>query len=183
MKIKDSLLADTQYIASPNCNEYADKDDISLLVIHSISLPPGVFGGDEIVELFTNTLDPNAHPYFKEIEGLKVSAHCLIRRDGTCIQFVPFNKRAWHAGTSKFQGRTHCNDYSLGIELEGTPDSTFMEAQYQTLARLTEALVKHYPKITRQRIVGHSDIAPGRKADPGKKFDWKKYFDLLDFNT
>ena len=183
MKIIDGSLADTQFIASPNCNDYPDKDDISLLVIHCISLPPGIFGGDEIIKLFTNTLDANAHPYFKEIEGLKVSAHCLIRRDGTCLQFVPFTKRAWHAGDSEFAGCKHCNDFSIGIELEGTPEFEYTEAQYQALALLTAILMQQYPKITRQRIVGHSDIAPDRKADPGERFDWQKYFDLLDFTN
>lgn len=183
MEIIDNLLVDAQFITSPNHNDYPNSDDISLLVIHSISLPPGVFGGDEIIQLFTNLLDPEAHPYFKEIEGIQVSAHCLIRRDGLCIQFVPFNKRAWHAGVSQFAGREHCNDFSIGIELEGTPDSAFTAAQYQSLAILTNSLVKHYPKITRERIVGHCDIAPDRKIDPGEKFDWQKYFNLLDFNT
>ena len=183
MKIKDGLIVDGEFIASPNHNNYPDPDDINLLVIHSISLPPGVFGGDEIIKLFTNSLDSTAHPYFKEIEGMKVSAHCLIRRDGECIQFVPFNKRAWHAGVSQFAGRENCNDFSIGIELEGTPDSEFTPAQYQSLAKLTHSLVKHYPKITAERIVGHSTIAPGRKVDPGEKFDWQKYFNLLDFQA
>jgi len=182
MKITDGLLNNTQFIASPNHNDYPVDSDVDLLVIHSISLPPGVFGGDEIVKLFTNTLDVNQHPYFKEIDGLKVSAHVLIRRDGQCIQFVPFTNRAWHAGVSQFQGREACNDFSIGIELEGTADGEFTPAQYKTLANITNALVKHYPKITRARIVGHSDIAPGRKRDPGTEFDWKKYFNLLDFD-
>jgi N-acetyl-anhydromuramoyl-L-alanine amidase len=183
MDLKNGLIVDAKFIFSPNCNDYPNADDISLLVIHSISLPPGIFGGDEIIQLFTNTLDSTAHPYFKGIADLKVSAHALIRRDGECIQFVPFTKRAWHAGVSQFGGREQCNDFSLGIELEGTPDSEFTEAQYQTLAQLTQSLLKHYPKITRERIVGHSEIAPGRKLDPGQTFDWKKYFSLIDFDS
>jgi AmpD protein len=183
MKIINHILSDTQFISSPNHNDYPDANNISLLVIHSISLPPGVFGGDEIINLFTNSLDSNAHPYFKEIEGMQVSAHCLIRRDGECIQFVPFNKRAWHAGASEFAGRENCNDFSIGIELEGTPDSAFTAAQYESLAKLTHSLIKEYPNITRERIVGHSEIAPGRKVDPGEKFDWQKYFNLLDFQA
>jgi AmpD protein len=142
-------------------------------------LPPGEYGGDHIAQLFTNTLPADAHPYFAEIHQLEVSAHVLIRRDGTVAQFVPFNKRAWHAGESCYRGNERCNDFSIGIELEGTDTDSFENAQYESLVELVTALCKHYPSITTQRIAGHSDIAPGRKTDPGSGFDWDRLSSLL----
>jgi len=164
------------FIASPNCDERPAGTPIDLLVIHSISLPPGEFGGPGIVELFTNRLDPAAHPYYAGIAGLKVSAHFLIRRDGALIQFVPCHMRAWHAGASCWRGRERCNDFSVGIELEGSEATPFEDAQYRQLAALTRALGAAYPV---REIVGHDDIAPGRKADPGPHFDWQRYRALI----
>lgn len=160
---------------SPNCDERPDGADIDLLVIHGISLPPGQFGGPWIEALFTNRLDPAAHPYFAEIHQLRVSAHLLIRRDGGLLQFVPTVLRAWHAGQSCFAGRERCNDFSIGIELEGVDDAPYASAQYERLAEVTAVLRNAYPGVTPDRIVGHSDIAPGRKTDPGPAFDWAQY--------
>lgn len=173
------LLKGADYIPSPNMDDRPEGTDINLLVIHSISLPPGEYGGDSIGQLFTNSLPADAHPYFQEIHQLKVSAHVLIKRDGSVIQFVPFNKRAWHAGESCYQGNECCNDYSIGIELEGTDTDLFENSQYETLVELVKDLCRHYPSITAQRIAGHSDIASGRKTDPGSGFDWDKFSSLL----
>jgi AmpD protein len=162
-------LAGARRVESPNFDERPGGEVPRLLVIHAISLPPGEFGGEAIEQLFTNRLDPNAHPYFKEIEGLKVSAHFLIRRDGELIQFVPCGRRAWHAGASAWKGQNRCNDFSLGVELEGSDNQPFERIQYQVLARLIANLRRHYPL---NDIAGHSDIAPGRKTDPGPCFDW-----------
>ena len=170
------LLEGARFIASPNCDERPEGSAIELLVIHNISLPPGEFGGPGIVELFTNRLDPGAHPYYREIAGRKVSAHFLIRRDGELIQFVPCSRRAWHAGESNWRGRSRCNDFSIGIELEGADDVPFEEAQYERLAELARALATQYPGVD---SAGHSDIAPGRKTDPGPCFDWARYRKLL----
>lgn len=149
-----------------------------MLVIHNISLPPGEFGGPYIDQLFTGTLDPHAHPYFQDISHLRVSAHCLIRRDGCIVQYVPFDQRAWRAGVSQFAGRERCNDFSIGIELEGTDTLPFTQEQYQQLARITQLLLDIYP-IMPPRITGHSDIAPLRKTDPGPAFDWQHYHQLI----
>lgn len=146
-----------------------------MLVIHNISLPPGEFGGPWIEHLFTNTLDPSRHPYFAEIAELRVSAHLLINREGEVVQFVPFDKKAWHAGKSLFAGEENCNEFSIGIELEGCDDREFTDIQYERLAELTRYLCDCYPAIVPERIVGHSDIAPGRKTDPGPCFDWQRY--------
>ena len=154
--------------------------DIELLVIHGISLPPGEFGGPCIDQLFTNTLNKDDHPYFAEVSDSRVSCHLLIDRGGEITQFVPFNKRAWHAGESKFMGRHQCNDFSIGIELEGCDDIPYTEAQYHSLARVTNIIVEQWSTISRDRIVGHDRIAPGRKTDPGKSFNWDYYFSLLD---
>ena len=170
-------------VSSPNHDERPDPDDISLLVIHAISLPPGIFGGDYINRLFTNTLDPAAHPCFAGIAGNRVSAHILIDRQGRLTQYVPFNRRAWHAGASTFGGRHCCNDFSIGIELEGCDDQPYTDDQYRKLAVLTRILMSHWPGITRQNIVGHCDIAPGRKTDPGPVFKWDYYFSLLESQT
>jgi len=146
---------------------------IELLVIHGISLPPGEFGGGGIDALFTNSLDPREHPYYELIAGHLVSAHCLIRREGAVVQYVSFKHRAWHAGASSFNGRSTCNDFSIGIELEGTDEIPYTLAQYKALSKLIRLLQDAYPLISKERIVGHSDIAPGRKTDPGPSFDWQ----------
>jgi AmpD protein len=156
-------------IPSPNCDARPVADDISLLVIHSISLPPETENGPGITALFTNSIDPDGHPYFHSIAALRVSSHALIRRDGGLVQYVPFARRAWHAGVSSWLGRPRCNDFSIGVELEGTDHAPFTEAQYATLNRLIEVLVTRYPIA---HLVAHSEIAPGRKTDPGPFFDW-----------
>lgn len=171
----DGWLIDAEYRPSPNQDARPPETTIDLLVIHNISLPPGEFGGDWIDALFHNRLDPNAHPYFAPIADVRVSAHLLIRRDGRLIQYVPCERRAWHAGVSSFQGRERCNDYSIGIELEGADDTPFTEAQYVRLVACTRQIRQRYPAIDVERIVGHSDIAPGRKTDPGPAFDWARY--------
>lgn len=173
-----NLLEPIHYHASPNCDTRPETE-ISLLVVHGISLPPGKFGGTDIHSLFLNQLDAKAHPYFEKIAALKVSTHLLIRREGDLIQYVPFSKRAWHAGQSSFQGRPNCNDFSIGIELEGTDEIPYTKPQYQSLAAVTRLLMIHYPAITEDRIVGHCDIAPGRKTDPGSAFDWNYYRELV----
>ena len=159
-------------LASPNCDFRPSGTAIDLLVIHNISLPPGEFGGQAIAQLFTNTLDTDASPYFAQLKGVRVSAHFLIQREGEITQFVPCNKRAWHAGASTWQGRKACNDFSIGIELEGTDFLLFTDQQYAALIRLTRVLKRAYPI---REITGHSDIAPGRKTDPGHEFDWQRY--------
>jgi N-acetyl-anhydromuramoyl-L-alanine amidase len=159
-------------IASPNADDRPNGTAISMLVVHGISLPPARFGGDSIERLFTNRLDPTAHPSFATIASLRVSAHFLIRRNGALVQFVPCARRAWHAGESSWQGRTRCNDFSIGVELEGTDSRSYTAAQYVMLARLARGIRGRYP-IT--DIVGHSDIAPGRKSDPGAAFDWRRF--------
>lgn len=166
-------------LPSPNCDDRAVAEVVDLLVVHGISLPPGEFGGRYIDELFTNRLDENAHPYFKQIAGLQVSAHVLIRRDGEVVQYVPFTKRAWHAGVSCFAGRERCNDFSIGIELEGCDDLPYEPVQYRRLAELTRLLMTLFPAIKPERIAGHCDIAPGRKSDPGACFDWSYFRSLL----
>ena len=163
---------DVRRLASPNCDARPQGMEIDLLVIHNISLPPGRFGGDEIAALFTNSLDHAAHPYFEGLRGLRVSAHFLIRRDGATLQFVPAGMRAWHAGLSRFGERERCNDFSIGIELEGTDDVAFSASQYASLAALTEALARAYPL---RHVAGHQHIAPARKTDPGPFFDWAAY--------
>ncbi|ETT00977.1 protein AmpD [Providencia alcalifaciens PAL-3] len=178
MKIHDGWLNNVTHIPSPHHDDRPEDEEPSLLVIHNISLPPGQFGGPYINQLFTGTLNPEEHPFFEEIKHLRVSAHCLIRRDGEIIQYVPFNKRAWHAGQSNYQGREKCNDFSIGIELEGTDYQAFTEAQYITLAKLTKLLITEFPQI-KQNITGHSDIAPHRKTDPGPYFDWQHYKNAL----
>ena len=161
-----------RYLASPNCDERPSGEAVTLLVIHNISLPPGEFGGDGIVRLFTNEIDCAAHPYYRTLAGVRVSAHFLIRRSGELLQFVPCAKRAWHAGASAWCGRSGCNDFSIGIELEGADDVPYAEAQYRVLAELTRALQSAYP-IT--DVAGHCDIAPARKTDPGPSFDWPRF--------
>jgi AmpD protein len=161
-----------RYLASPNCDERPPGEAVTLLVIHNISLPPGEFGGDGVVRLFTNELDDAAHPYFRTLAGVRVSAHFLIRRSGELLQFVPCTKRSWHAGKSAWCGRSRCNDFSIGIELEGADDVAYAEPQYRVLAQLTRALQSAYPIVD---IAGHCDIAPARKTDPGPSFDWPRF--------
>lgn len=174
MKIDSQLglLLESEYHHSPNQNERPDKTDISGIVIHNISLPPGEFGGGWIDDLFLNQLDPTAHPYFKDIADIKVSAHVLIRRTGQLVQYVPFHQRAWHAGESCWDAREGCNDFTVGIEIEGCDEKTFESVQYQQLAKLINSLVETYPKLDKSRVTGHQHIAPGRKTDPGPHFDW-----------
>lgn len=164
-----------RHVPSPFFDQRTDSSDISLLVIHNISLPPGQFGGPYIEQFFTGQLDPNDHPFFEVIHNMGVSAHCLIRRDGEVIQFVPFTARAWHAGASSFAGRDRCNDYSIGIELEGCDYMAYTDEQYQALTELTHQIQARYPNITLPRITGHQYIAPLRKTDPGLVFDWQRY--------
>ena len=179
MRIDQGWLSTATALASPNADPRPDKSDISLLVIHNISLPPGQFGGGHVAELFTSTLDPNTHPYFAEIANLKVSAHLLIDREGVVIQFVPFDQRAWHAGVSAFAGRPACNDFSIGIELEGTDTDPYTHLQYECLVKITQCLIAEYPALSSERVAGHSDIAPDRKTDPGPAFDWARFKALI----
>jgi AmpD protein len=172
----EGLVEGVRYIPSPNCDERPPGAAVELIVIHAISLPPGEFGGPGVAELFTNCLDPSAHSYYASVAELKVSAHFLIRRDGELIQFVPCAKRAWHAGVSTWRGRERCNDFSVGIELEGCDDVPFEAVQYAVLAALTRVLQARYAI---GGIVGHSDIAAGRKSDPGPCFEWGRYHALI----
>ncbi len=173
LKISSSshLLEGVRYARSPNADERPPETQPDLIVIHSISLPPGRFGGPGVEQLFTNTLQADEHPYYREVAQLKVSAHVFIRRDGGMIQFVPFDKRAWHTGESCFEGRTNCNDFSVGIELEGCNATAYETTQYRQLAALVTALADTYLGFSTRRVVGHCDIAPGRKTDPGPLFD------------
>ena len=177
--IQAGELSGVRQSPSPNVDERPDPGDISLLVIHNISLPPGEFGGGDVERLFTNQLDAGAHPYFAAISHLRVASHLFIDRQGAIIQFANLERRAWHAGESSWCDRSGCNDYSIGIELEGTDFLAFTSNQYEVLTELTRAIVRSYPAITTERIVGHSDIAPGRKTDPGLCFDWHRYLSAL----
>lgn len=169
------LVLGVNYVPSPNADYRPIECAITLIVIHNISLPPNEFGGPYIEQFFTNQLDPNEHPYFMSVANQKVSAHILIRRDGSMNQFVPFNLRAWHAGQSSYDGHDKCNDYSVGIELEGVDDLPYEDVQYMVLTTLVDALRIAYPTLSKNRIVGHCDIAPGRKTDPGPAFDWNRF--------
>lgn len=173
------LLTDVPYVPSPNCDDRPSGSSIDLIVIHGISLPPGQYGGPYITQLFTNQLDSQGHPYFAGLAGLKVSSHLLVRRDGGILQYVPLDKRAWHAGKSQYQGRANCNDFSIGIELEGTDTEPYTDAQYEGLTQIISVLLAAYPTLHPQRITGHSDIAPGRKTDPGPYFDWPRLLGIL----
>lgn len=179
IQLPEGLITEARYLPSPHCDSRPPATVIDMVVIHGISLPPGQFGTGYIEKLFCNQLNINDHPYFATIPNTAVSAHLLITRQGELLQFVPFAKRAWHAGQSFFAGRTHCNDFSIGIELEGADELPYTAVQYTQLASVLSALCHVYPDITRERIVGHSDIAPGRKTDPGPMFDWKKLNSLL----
>ena len=176
--VVDGLLMGARQLASPNFNQRPEQTEIQLIVVHNISLPPSQFGGGYIEQFFQNQLDWSAHPYFQTIEGMQVSAHVLILRTGEVLQFVNFQDRAWHAGRSSYLGKVECNDYSIGIELEGSDDLAFEDVQYQSLVDVTVALQQAYPQI-RQHIAGHSDIAPGRKTDPGEFFQWHYFRKLL----
>ena len=184
MTITDGLLSAATWIGSPNKNNRPENLSIDTIVIHNISLPPNEFGACDtngthyVKALFTNQLDWEAHPYFQTIKGAEVSAHLFIERDGAITQFVNFNERAWHAGRSSYLGRPECNDYSIGIELEGSDFVSFTSAQYQTLAEVVTAIYTAYPK-TRRHLTGHSDIAPGRKTDPGDHFEWVKLRQMI----
>ena len=171
-EISDGWFTQARKIPSPNYNKRPENVTIDSIIIHSISLPPGQYGGDEIDRFFSNQLDWNEHAYFREIEGLQVSSHLLIRRDGELVQYVNLYDRAWHAGQSCLAGQENCNDFSIGIELEGTDHSLFENSQYETLLAVIKALKEYFPQISPEKIVGHSDIAPGRKTDPGPGFDW-----------
>ncbi len=173
---RDGLVSAIRQVPSPNCDDRPAGEEVTLLVVHSISLPPGEFGGDSVERLFTNRLDPGAHPYFAALEGQRVSAHFFVRRDGAILQCVPVGKRAWHAGASLWRGRSRCNDFSVGVELEGADDCAFEAAQYTRLADLVRVLRTGLPLSA---IAAHSDIAPGRKTDPGPLFDWPHCLSLL----
>jgi N-acetyl-anhydromuramoyl-L-alanine amidase len=174
IEVTTGLLTGVRQVLSPHFDQRPAGVTPELLIVHGISLPPGEFGGPWIDRLFTGTLPPDAHPEFRERAGLRVSAHTLIRRDGEIVQYVPFHARAWHAGKSEYRGRSGCNDFSIGIELEGTDDTPYTEAQYESLVALTAALLATYASLSAQAIVGHSDVAPGRKTDPGPSFDWPR---------
>ncbi|GAA5526155.1 1,6-anhydro-N-acetylmuramyl-L-alanine amidase AmpD [Microbulbifer aestuariivivens] len=179
-QVENGWLSGARRVPSPHCNDRPDGAAIDLLVIHSISLPPGQYGGPYIDDFFQGHLDTSAHPYFEEIGALQVSAHLLIDREGVVTQYVPFDRRAWHAGQSEFCGRSNCNDFSIGIELEGIDTDTYTDAQYSVLAEVAAAIMAAYPGVGPDTITGHSDIAPGRKLDPGPGFLWQRFYRALD---
>lgn len=178
----EGLILPAEQRQSPNQDERPAGCQPELIVVHGISLPPGEFGGAFIAQLFENRLDWDAHPYFDEIRGLEVSAHVLIRRGGSVIQFVPFHRRAWHAGESSFRGRRRCNDFAIGIEVEGEDDTPYTNAQYACLAAVIKTLMRAYSHLHPRRIAGHCDVAPARKTDPGPAFDWLRLYDGLSVN-
>jgi len=173
------ILLGARQVPSPNFDARPAGVAPELLIIHGISLPPGEYGGEWIDKLFTNQLPWDAHPYFKQIEGMKVSSHLLIRRNGEVVQYVPFTQRAWHAGVSSYQGRERCNDFSIGIELEGADEAPYEAEQYRELTKVLLALCAGYASLSLERLVGHSDVAPGRKSDPGEGFDWTRLRAML----
>ena len=177
--VVSGLVDGARFVPSPNCDARPLGAVPEVLVLHAISLPPGQFSGRAVELFFCNLLDPTEHPYYEQIKDLRVSAHLLLRRDGELLQFVPLHLRAWHAGVSQCEGRARVNDFSIGVELEGGDDVPFEEAQYRALTELTETLLRVYPAITPARIYGHSDVAPGRKTDPGPHFDWPRYRSAL----
>lgn len=180
LQIINGWLTPCKVLQSPHFDLRPNPQEISLLIIHYISLPPEQFGGHYIDDLFQGKLDYNAHPYFTQLENMRVSAHCLINRQGEITQYVNFQHRAWHAGVSQFEGREKCNDFSIGIELEGSNTQPFTSKQYRTLTALTQVIMQNYPLITTERIVGHCDVAPTRKIDPGQYFDWQQYLTSLN---
>lgn len=179
MSIENGWLRGARHRPSPNRDARPEGLQPELVIVHGISLPPGEFGGPWIDDLFLNRLDPEAHPYFATLEGLRVSTHVLIRRDGELVQYVPFHERAWHAGASCHRGREACNDFSIGIELEGTDDTPYRDVQYQRLAALIKSLRRTYPSLAADAVTGHADVAPGRKTDPGPAFEWPRLALLL----
>ncbi|MAD92017.1 MAG: 1,6-anhydro-N-acetylmuramyl-L-alanine amidase AmpD [Gammaproteobacteria bacterium] len=174
------LIKPAKLYLSPNRDSRPDNSIVELVLLHGISLPPGQFGGPGVEALFLNKLDCNAHPYFEGIHGMRVSAHLFIRRDGELLQFVPFNERAWHAGESYFRGRSRCNDFSIGIELEGEDKINYDDRQYNILSEVLMALMKAYPQLTMREFVGHSDVASSRKSDPGPAFDWLNLYNRIN---
>jgi AmpD protein len=182
VQIIDHILDEARYVHSPNQDERPEPFEVSLIVIHGISLPAGHFGGGYVEKLFTNTLDCSCHADLAQLDRVTVSSHVFIRREGQVLQFVPFNMRAWHAGQSSYKGRDACNDYSIGIELEGTDESTYSAAQYEQLGRICRLILSSYPHTSQDRIVGHCHIAPERKTDPGICFDWPGFRALLAQN-
>lgn len=181
--LQSGWLGGARWLPSPNYNARPESTIIDLLVIHNISLPPGEFVGDAVDALFCNTLDCDLHPYFEGLRDLRVSAHFFIRRNGQVTQYVPLDQRAWHAGASQWDGRENCNDFSIGIELEGSDNVPYTDEQYAALTGLSRSLMRHYPAITISRIVGHSDVAPDRKTDPGPAFDWLRFRTALCENA
>tara|TARA_B100000524_G_scaffold187805_1_gene97295 strand:+ start:7 stop:546 length:540 start_codon:yes stop_codon:yes gene_type:complete len=179
MEIENHIFKNIKFLNSPNFNNRPEKSDISLIVIHSISLPPEVYGNTYVEDFFMNKLNISDHDYFNEIKDIRVSPHIYIKRTGETIQFVPLNMRAWHAGESCYKGIDDCNNYSIGIELEGTDNDHFSNQQYLSLIQISKLIIKNYPKINKNTIVGHSDISPGRKTDPGNDFEWNRYLDAL----
>ena len=180
MKIENHILEEVKISLSPNYDLRPDKSNISLIVLHSISLPPTIFGNNYVEDFFCNKLNPGNDNYLNTIKDMKVSSHLFVKRTGEIIQFVPFDKRAWHAGKSSFDNVENCNDYSIGIELEGCDDISFEDIQYEKLTYIIKAILDNYKKISKERIVSHSDIAPGRKSDPGPLFDWKRLKRMLE---
>lgn len=178
--INNGWLAGVDRRPSPHFNERPEESEVDLLIIHGISLPPGQFGGPWIEDFFLGCLDTKAHPAFAQLKHLRVASHLLIKRNGGVIQFVSFERRAWHAGQSQFEGRTDCNDFAIGIELEGADDVPYENAQYDILTGTIQVLMQHYPAINSRRIVGHCDVSPGRKTDPGPAFDWDRLHRLLE---
>ncbi len=181
--VESDWLKNARIVKSPNCDERPDNVEISLIVIHGISLPPGEYGGNYIDDFFTNRLDPGIHPYFQKITDLKVSSHLLIRRNGDLIQYVPFSRRAWHAGISCYEGCEACNDFSIGIELEGQDDEPYTDRQYIQLEKVIPLLRTLFPAISGKAVVGHNTIAPGRKTDPGAAFDWSRLARLISSDS
>lgn len=177
--LRTGLISAARQVPSPNCDDRPAGLEIDMVVIHGISLPPCEYGGPWIDALFTNSLEPDAHPYFAQIHQLRVSTHLLIRRDGELVQYVPLHRRAWHAGQSEFGGRERCNDFSVGIELEGCDHRPYTDEQYDRLETVLRALMIAYPGISPERIAGHCDVAPGRKTDPGDHFDWTRMYAAL----
>lgn len=179
----EGLIRPAEQCPSPNQDSRPDGAEPDLIVIHGISLPPGEFGGPQVEQLFTNRLDWDAHPYFSEIRNLKVSSHLFVRREGKLIQFVPFSRRAWHAGASCYRDRQNCNDFSIGIELEGEDATPYSDSQYVVLTRIIDVLQATYPSLSARRVAGHCDVSPNRKSDPGPAFDWLRLYDGLSNNT
>ena len=179
MEIENHIFKNIKYFQSPNFNSRPDESNINLIVIHCISLPPKNYGGEYVRDFFLNKLNSFDHTFFKEIANLKVSSHIFIKRDGEIAQFVPFNKRAWHAGVSSYKGEQDCNNFSIGIELEGSEDDSYTDDQYESLIDATKEILCNYPDTDKSRIIGHSDIAPDRKKDPGHYFEWHRYLASL----